>query len=148
MAIYIICLWLASLLLGYSLAFSGATLIIGRSISDSGSSTGFQNAITPPWSTNLAIASYAASIGAVGYGLWQLGWLAGMGIVVAYCFLVAVNQALLLPKPGSGHIRRLIIHSMITRYADFVKLGDTVRAAAMAALLEKLDVPVPDELQT
>ena len=144
---YIIGLWLASLLLGYELAFTGATLAIGRSIGDTDGSTGFQDAITPPWSTNFAIVSYVAAIGAVGYGWYQYGWLTGIGIVVGFFFLVVINKVVLLPKSESDHFKRLILRSMINRYADFKKSGDDVRAAAMATLLDKLGTPVPEELQ-
>ena len=147
MITYIIGLWLASLLLGYSLAFSGATLTIGRSISDTGSSTGFQDAITPPLSTNLTIVSYAVATGVVGFGWHQYGWLSGIGIIVVFFFLVAVNQVLLLPKSESDHFQRLILRSMINRHADFKKSGDSVRATAMAMLLEKPGVSVPEKLQ-
>jgi hypothetical protein len=147
MITYITLLWFASLLLGYSLAFNGATLAIGRSISDTGSPAGFQDAITPPWSTSLAIVAYAVSIGAIGYGWYQYGWLPGIGITIGFFFLVPINKVVLLPKSESNHFRRLILHSMMNRYADFIKSGDKMRASAMAALLNKLGTPVPAELQ-
>lgn len=146
MTIYIILLWLVSLLLGYSLAFSGATLTIGKSISDTDSPTGFQDAITPPWSTNLTLLSYAATIGVIGYGWYEYGWLVGIGITIGFIFLVPINKVILLPKSESEHFRRLILRSIMNRYTDLVKSGDQMRASAMAALLEKLGVPVPEEL--
>ena len=54
---FLLALPLVSLLLGYSLALTEATLAIGRSISDTDNPTGFQDEITPPWSTNLALVS-------------------------------------------------------------------------------------------
>jgi len=147
MIIYIIGLCFVSLLLGYSLKFNEATLRIGRLISDTGSSTGFQDAITPPWTTKLAIISYLAAIGTMGYGWYQYGWLSGIGIIVAFFVLVVLNQILLLPKSESSHFKQLILRSMFNRYADFKKTGDSVRAAAIAALLEKLNAPIPEEFQ-
>ncbi len=147
MITYIFCFWLASLLLGYSLAFNGATLAIGKTISDTDSPTGFQDAVTPPWSTNLALVSYAMSIGVVGYGWYQYGWLTGIGLTVAFFLVVVINKVVLLPKSESDHFKRLILHSMMNRYADFIKSGDSMRASAMAALLEKLGAPVPEELK-
>ena len=146
MTIYIILFWLASLLLGYSLAFNRATLAIGKSISTTDSPTGFtaQDAITPPWSTNLAILSYAVSIGVIGYGWYEYGWLAGLGITLGFFFLVPINLVLLLPKSDGEHFRRLILHSMMNRYADYVKSGDQIRASAMSILLEKIGMPLPD----
>jgi hypothetical protein len=146
MITYTIILWLASLLLGYSLVFQEATLAIGRSISDTDSPTGFQDAITPPWSTNLALLSYASSIGAVGYGWYQYGWLMGIGITIAFFFLVAINKVVLLPKSESDHFKWQILQSMINRYADSIKSGDSIRASGMATLLEKLGTPVPEDL--
>jgi hypothetical protein len=143
--IYIILLWLASLLLGYSLVFASATLATGKSISGTDSSRGFQDAITPPWSTNLTLFSYAASIGAVSYGWYEYGWLTGLGIILGFFFLIAINQGLLLPKSDGEHYRWLILSSMGNRYTDYVKSGDQIRASAMGDLLKKLGIPVPGQ---
>lgn len=146
MLAYIIMLWFVSLLFSYSIMFNRATLDIGKSISDTDSSTGYQDAITPPWSTKLMLVSFVVSIGTVISGWYQYGWLIGIAITISYLVLVQINIAVLLPKRRSNHFRHLIIRSMMIRYADFVKTGDIMRASAMAALLEKLDVPVPDLL--
>ena len=143
MIIYIILLWLASLLFGYSLRFASATNAIGKSISGTDSPRGFQDAITPPWSTNLALFSYAASIGAVSYGWYEYGWLTGLGIILGFLFLVAINQGILLPKSDSEHYRRLILSSMGNRYADYMKSGDQIRGSLMGHLLKKLGIPAP-----
>ena len=63
-----------------------------------------------------------------------------------FFILVSINKLVLLPKSDGEHFRNLILRSLFNRYALFMKSGDTLRAQATAALLEKLGVPVPDEL--
>jgi hypothetical protein len=137
-------MYFISLLLGYELAFVKATLTIGRSISDTDSPRGFQDAITPPWSTKLGIITYVVALGGVGYGFYKYGWLAGIRITVGILFVVSLNKVILLPKSDSEHFRRLIIQSMISRYADYVKSNDKLRASAIKTLLEKMDIPVSE----
>ena len=62
MVLYFIVMYATSLILGYALAFNRATLTIGRSISDTDSKTGFQDAITPPWLTNFSLVTVAAAL--------------------------------------------------------------------------------------
>lgn len=143
---YIIVLWLASLLLGYSLVITEATLIIGRSISST-EPYRFQDAITPPWSTNLSLVVFSVSIGVVGYGWYQYDWLTGMGITVGFVFLLSFNKVVLLPKRDSGYLRSLILRSLINRYADYMNSGDIIRATATAELLKRLNHPVPEEFR-
>lgn len=147
MITYFVLLWAASLLQGYVLAFSGATLSIGMSISDSDTQTGFQDAITPPWTTNLTLLSYLISAIAIGYGWYQYDFITGVGVTLGFIFLIAINKVILLPKSESNHFRKLIVHSMINRYADFKKANDETRANAMEMLLEKLGVSIPDDLR-
>jgi len=144
MIIYFIAMYIISLLLGYELAFTQATLMIGRSISDTDSKTGYQDAITPPWSTNLGLAIYVVTAGGVVYGFIKYGWLVGLGIIVGFLFLMSLNKVILLPKKDSEHFRRIITGSMIRRYANYLRDGDELRASAMKTLLEKLDIPVSE----
>lgn len=135
-------MYLASLALSYEVAFTGATLSIGRSLSDAGTPRGYQDAITPPYSTTLAILVYAFSIGGIIYGVWAFGWLTGLGVAVGLFVAMVINGALITPKSDSQHFRNLIMHSMVNRHADYLKSGDALRASVMAELLEKLGVPV------
>jgi hypothetical protein len=144
MVIYLVCMYFASLALGYVLAFNSATLSIGRSLGDAGTPTGYQDAITPPRFSTFAIAVYIICAGGLIYGFWRFGWLAGLGTTVAFVFVVALNKVIILPKTESEHFRKIIIHSMINRYANYLKAGDTLRASAMGKLLEKLGMPVND----
>lgn len=135
-------MYLASLALGYVLAFTGATLSIGRSLSDVGTPTGYQDAITPPRFSMFAIVIYIICALGLIYGFWRFGWLAGLGTTIAFIFVVALNKVIILPKSKSEHFRKIIIQSMINRHADYLKIGDTVRASATGMLLEKLGIPV------
>ncbi len=144
MTIYLVCMYLASLALGYVLAFTGATLIIGRSLSGAGTPTGYQDAITPPRFSTFAIVVYIICAGGLIYSLWIFGWLVGTGIIVGFFLVVVLNKLIILPKSDSEHFRKIIIHSMINRHANFLKAGDTLRASAIGMLLEKLGMPVND----
>ena len=57
MTLYVVLMYLDSLAVGYVLAFTGATLSIGRALSTAGTPTGFQDAITPPRFSTVALVS-------------------------------------------------------------------------------------------
>jgi hypothetical protein len=66
------------------------------------------------------------------------------GIVRAVVALVALFAGTLawrrmLPAENSAYFLKFIVGSMSSRYADFVRDGDTVRAAAMKDLLQRLE---------
>lgn len=142
--IYFILLYAVSLLFAYVIAFNGATLHWGRSLSVTNSPTGYQNAITPPWYAIVAYVTYAASLVVIGYGWYKYGWLAGIGITFGFFALNVFNTAVVLPKSDSNHFRNLILRSMIRRYANFVKSGDQLREAAMGDLLERMGIPIAE----
>jgi hypothetical protein len=142
MTIYLVCMYLASLALGYVLAFTGATLCIGRSLSDAGTPTGYQDAITPSKFSTFAIGVYIICAAGLIYGFWSFGLLAGLGMTIAFVFVVALNKVIILPKSNGTHFRKIIIQSMIKRHADYMSVGDAIRASAMGTLLEKLGIPV------
>lgn len=129
----------------YTMQFSAATLSIGKALSGSGSKTGFQDAITPPWQTNLALTVYIGIAVVGGIMWWWLGWvsaLAALGIIFVGSLLVK----LVLPKPSGDHYRRLILQSMAVRYANYVRDGDVLRADAMKQLLVKAGID-PDAMR-
>lgn len=144
MGTYFILLYLISLALGYVLAFTEATLALGRSLSDTDSSTGYQDAITPPYFSKLAILVYIGAFAGIAYVWWQYGWPTGLVVTAGFFVITVVNKLLLLPKNESDHFRQIITRSMINRYADYVKSGDELRASAMVHLLNKLDIPADD----
>lgn len=142
MITYLIFMYCASLALSYTLTFTNATLNIGRFLSESETPTGYQDAITPPQFAKCAIAVYIICAGGLILGFLKFGWLAGIGIIIGFLFVVAINRAIILPKADGEHFRNIIISSMIKRHADYIKNNDTLRASAMAMLLEKLKIPV------
>jgi hypothetical protein len=144
MIIYFIGLYVVSLLLGYDSAFSEATLMIGKSISDTDSRTGYQDAITPPILSILGFVLYGIVLAWVVYGFIKYGWLVGLGIIVGLLFLMSLNKVILLPKKDSEHFRRIITRSIIRRHADYLRDGDELRASAVKMLLERLDIPVSE----
>jgi hypothetical protein len=144
MAIYLVSMYFASLAFAYVLAFTGAALSIGMSLSDADNPTGYQDAITPPGFGIFVIVIYIICAGGLIYGNWQFGWLAGIGAIIAFVCMVALNKVIILPKSDSEHFRNIIIHSMLNRHADYLKAGDTLRASAMGMLLEKLGMPFKD----
>jgi hypothetical protein len=126
--------------------FSRATLQLGRELSDSKSGTGYQDAITPPWQTKLALFVYIGSVATVGIIWWKLGWVSGFGCSALIIF-GSLLAKLILPKPTSDHYKGQIIRSMCSRYADFVRDGDSIRANAMKQLLAKADIN-PDDMKS
>jgi hypothetical protein len=117
--------WMCTLLcafgIAYNTTFSGATLSIGRALSATGSSTGYQNAVTPPWQTKLALATWALTITVL-----ILSWLlfgfgrAGLSMLIIVIGVLVARR--IIPKEDGPHYRRLIIVSMAHRYADYVGL--------------------------
>jgi uncharacterized membrane protein len=141
---YFAVLYLISLFLGYTLIFNRATLLIGTEISYDNSPTGFQDAVTPPWLTSFSIFSYVVSLGWIVFGFYKFGIVIGIVSIIALIIVAFVNIAIVLPKRDSDHFEKLILNSMLNRYANYVKDGDELRAAAMGDLLERLDIPVSE----
>lgn len=131
--------------LAYELKFTQATLVLGRELFGGGgpSGTGYQDAITPPRSTVIAMCVYALSLIVLVWAFVSFGFLKGAGLALGFIVGVGFIQAL-LPAPTSPHYRNLIIGSMCRRYADFVRDGDRMRADAMADLLQKAGIQVED----
>ncbi|WP_243385049.1 hypothetical protein [Geothrix alkalitolerans] len=142
MASYLTLMYLVSLGLGYVLAFTQATLFIGKALSDAGTPTGYQDAITPPNFAKFAMLVYAVGFASIAYGIWAFGFLVGLGTAIGLLLATSINIAILLPKKDGQHFRKLIIHSLINRHADYLKSNDALRASVLAEFLEKLDVPV------
>ena len=143
--------------------FTAATLSMGREISEmleamhlsevegltdtaaeliaTGSSTGFQDAITPSWLTKLSLVVYLGCVVVIGLIWWQLGWLSALGCVAVIWFGGRIAKVV-LPKPTGTHYKRLIMNDMHSRYADYVRDGDTIRADAMKHLLAKAEIDI------
>jgi hypothetical protein len=140
-----VALWIGTLalipILGYSLQFTEATLLLGRSLSDSGSRTGFQNAITPPWEAKLSLVIYGLGLILVGLSWYEFGIGRAFLCVIALFVGLLIGRQL-LPKPDSPHFKTIIVRSMSNRYADYVRAGDRIRGDLMKMLLQKAGVSV------
>jgi len=128
----------------YSLGMVEACRVIGVNLSDSESDTGFQDAITPPYSSNFSILIWIAVAGVLGFSAYQFSW-GAFGIALAvFCGTGIVAGAALIPKPESKHFVLKIYRSMANRYADFVKNGDDIRAEAIKLLIDKMEKQYAD----
>jgi hypothetical protein len=143
-------LWMIALIFmfgfGYIMQFTSFTLEFGRALSGESSRTGYQNAITPPWFTNFAIAVYVGSFAIVVLMWWKFGWLSGLGAIVLILFGSSFAK-LLLPKLAGSHYKNAVLSSMMRRYADFVRDGDSMRADAMRELLIRAGMD-PDAMKS
>lgn len=135
---------LSAIPLAYTFLFSSVTLSMGRELSDTESKQGFQDAITPPWQTNLALLTFLGCGTIVGLMWWEAGFLSAMGSAVLIFFGSSLAR-LVLPRPTGNHYRKLIAQSMMSRYANYVRDGDELRAGAMKQLLAKAGFD-PDRL--
>ena len=136
-------LWVSTVILmpflAYSLQFTEATLLLGRSLSESDSGTGLQSAITPPWEAKLSLVIYGLTLALIGGSWYEFG--IGRAILCVVALFVGLLIARrLLPKPDSAHFNAIIIRSMANRYADFVRDGDRVRGDLMKMLLRRAGV--------
>ena len=131
----------------YNMHFTQATLSFGQELAETSSGTGFQDAITPPWQTNFAMFSYIGVVAAIVTIWWQLGWLSGLG-AIALILIGGGIVGVLLPDKDSPHFRKLIIGSMIARYADYARDGDQMRAESMKDLLVRAGIDPDARLPT
>lgn len=121
--------------------FAKAIPIMRNECRDTPLPTGFQDAITPRWKAWFAVSVQLGCVIVIGFMWWHLGWASGLG--GAAIMLVGAKIAqLILPKPTGVHYRRLILRSMISRYANYNRDGDTIRAKAMGDLLTRAGIDV------
>lgn len=135
-----------AILFRYQIGLVNACKIIGVKISDHATETGYQDAITPPSSTNITLLLWAFIAGLFLYTIFGFGW-REFSIVVGV-FLVGniVAGAILIPSPNSTHFVRRIYHSMTNRWADYEKQNDTIRADSMKKLIESFEDSFGDRL--
>jgi hypothetical protein len=139
-----IALWISAVVLAlavaYSLRFTGATLSLGRALSETTSGTGYQAAISPPWEVAFGLVVYGLTLAMLAFSWYEFG-IGRATLILVTMMIAAMVFRRLLPREASLHYKQLIIQSMARRYANFVRDGDAVRAAAMKGLLEKAGVP-------
>ena len=127
------------ILFRYQLGLTSACKTIGVQIGSGATEMGFQDAITPPSSTNLTFLTWALMVALSLYAIFGFGW--GEFWIVAGTFLMVsiVAGASFVPKPDSAHYVRRIYRSMVNRYADYEKQGDRVRSDAMKDLIDRVE---------
>jgi hypothetical protein len=139
-------LWLSVLVLSgglaYSIIFSEVTLALDRTLSDGDLGSGYQAALLPPWQVRLSLLVYALALAVTVLAWYRFGVVRGIATVVAL-FGCSLAWRAVLPKGHSRHYLKLIVISMGRRYADWVRSGDSVRAAAMASLIRKMGLDLP-----
>lgn len=123
----------------YNAGLVEACRVAGVSISDFDSGTGYQDAITPPSSSNISLITGFSAALLIGFAFYQYGWPTGLISVVVFFIASLIAGATMIPDPESAHYLRRIYHSLINRYADFVKSGDSVRANAIKVLIGKFE---------
>jgi hypothetical protein len=138
-------LWIGAIICGvgvaYSVTWSGATLAFGLALSTADSKTGYQDAVTPPWTATFSLLMSAATVAVVVASWWAFeAYRGGLSVVVFVASVLVSRQ--ILPGEDSFHYKSLIIQSMASRYADYVRDNDKPRAAVMKDLLEKAGIPI------
>ncbi len=126
-----------SLIYAYFGRFSEAALFYGKKISDTGSETGYQDAITPPWTVGLNIVSMLLPNIMLLYILYSYDWIAGVMTIVFFMFSVSMIR-IFLPKKDGEYFKGLILKSLNTRYDKFLSSNDDSRAFASKFLIDKL----------
>ena len=125
--------------LAYTTQFITATLTMGRELAGSTTKRGFQDAITPPWQTNLALVVYVGIPIVALVMWWRIGWPSALAGMVAI-FVGSLVAGFIVPQASGGHYQRLILQSMIARYANYLRDGDVLRAEAMKQLLTRAGI--------
>jgi hypothetical protein len=128
--------------LAYAIIFSEVTLALGRTLSGNSAGRGFQDALTPPWQARLSLVIYVLTL----VSIFLSGYEFGIGRCIATVVLLFAGSMLcrrILPRGHSRHYLKLIVISMVQRYADWVRRGDHVRAGVMAQLLGKMGLELP-----
>jgi hypothetical protein len=128
--------------LAYAIIFSEVTLALGSVLSDERAGRGYQDALTPPWQTWFSLLVYLLTFIVIALSWYEFGFARAVSTVTVL-FAASLVWRRALPKGHSTHYLKLIITSMARRYADWVRSGDRVRAAAMADLLGKMGLDLP-----
>lgn len=144
----LIILWITVIFFTFAWAYASrlaeATLSFGKSVSDSDSATGLQDAVTPRWVTNFSLFTYIGCLCAIIAMGWFFSWKLVLA-AIATIFFGGMIVRQLLPKPDSVFFVKMISRSLMNRYADFIKNNDSVRANAIKNILSKIGIH-PDQV--
>lgn len=142
MAAHIIITVTVIILLGFELNSARAAYLIGEEIGGPAGARHIQDAVTPPLSANLGILIQLSFLACIVAGFFVHGWVIGLVLIPTSILALGVVKKI-LPSPQGAFYRGIIVRSMMARYADFVKGGDTIRANAMKDLIQRLGYPLP-----
>ena len=131
----------------YMLGLSQACLYVGKAISETDTKTGFQDAVTPPMASNIALITWAAAIALIGYGVWQFGAITGAIAIGILILTIIVAGAIAIPQPNSRHFVQMIYHSLANRVANYAKANDHMRSEAAAMLVASIERRLADRLR-
>jgi hypothetical protein len=134
------------ILFRYQLGLTNACKVIGVQISSGATKTGYQDAITPPSSTNLTLLTWALIIALLLYSILAFGWIEFGMVAGTFLVVSTIAGVSFIPKPDSQHYVKRIYRSMTNRYADYEKVGDRIRSDAMKQLIDKVGQHFGDKL--
>ena len=123
----------------YNLGLLQACKIIGVAISNSGSDTGFQDAITPPHLTKMSLIIWVGVAAISGWLFFQFAWTQGLIGLMVFFVTSAIAGATFIPKPNSSKFLKAIHGSMIKRYENYEKQNDVVQAKALKMLISRVE---------
>lgn len=118
----------------YYRALGTACLIIGRDLDGAVGARGFQDAITPPSSTNARLANWTVTLIAIAAAWYAVDLTSAVVFLVFRLLASRILFLALHSEPPKPHFCRVIYRSMCKREADYIKSGDLMRAAAMGDL--------------
>jgi len=121
-------------------ALADACLKIGTGLDGaSKGTTGFQDAITPPESTNARATNWVLTILMLFVSWYFLGVVGlSYSVIIRLLTSVLVGSGM-KSAPPKKHFCRSIYRSMARREADFVKSSDQLRADAMRDLRQRYE---------
>jgi hypothetical protein len=130
----------------WDLGLNAACLTVGRRLSTETVGTGFQDALTPPWRTKLALTLWAIVFIVFLAAFSSFGFEVGAALVALFVLVSVLTGALLIPAPESRHYLRIIFHALVNRLADFRRDGDEFREKAASVLVDQMMIAYPDLL--
>lgn len=131
-------LFVLSAIMSFISRFQNTTVTIGRLLANVDYGVGHQDAITPPVYTKLVLIFYAFCIYTF-YQVWSVSGYANGLIAIAFWFFGwMLIKTIVMNNISETLFLKIIINSMVNRYADYKKKGDYIRAEAMMSMINRL----------
>ncbi len=130
-----------SILTRIILGFINYTKSLGLKLSNEKDGTGFQNAITPPWFSILALTIYALSLFFIISGFLKYSLTTGfLYLGIYFITLVIVGATFFRPNslsPLAKPFYHIVLNSIVNRHANYIKENDKVRADTMKIVIDR-----------